>query len=365
MLTDHLYRPNKDQLPVSTHRYGALEDVLSLVDTWKADLVFFVSAYGLMDSGFRPLPSLEQLVRRLRERGCRLVTTDPILGLPHELRTSQVNLPLSRLKWRSRFRELRNLRRMFGSFSSIARMFEEVTHLYPVPTQGLASGGGVRRVSFFNPQIVRSRGELGRARAGSPAGAPGTVERSWLFIVGASDLKCQFMLWGADQFAGDVLRWLERARLEGRRPLLIAPQPLVDNLSRRLPAEFEAELIPFCSYPQFISRLFDAEYVFYWNTFSCSILLRLANALPVFFFDQGHIPRLLKPCEEAGIRCYYGGVRPAILDARQPLGAAELERLVAEQQLEMQAVREYWKGSPAPGEVIDRLLGEPAPALNR
>jgi hypothetical protein len=361
MLTDHLYRHNRDTLPVSTHRYASLEDVMSLVEVWNPDLVFFVSAYGLLDAGFRPLPSLERFVGRLRERGCRLVTADPTMGMSQGLTTSQVDLPLSRLRWRARFGQLWSFRRMFRSFSRIGRTFADVTHLYPVPTRGLPNDDNVRRISFFNPHIVAPNGQ--------PSGshdAAGRREPSWLFILGASDLKCQLMLLsGSDNTASLVVRLLEGTRREGRRPVLIAPPPFVDNVSRRLSAEVEAELLPFCSYAGFTSRLFDAEYAFYWNTLSNSILLRLSNGLPVFFFDQGHIARLLKPCYEAGVRCWYGGAIPRLRDARERLDARELADLVSTQRLEMQAIREYWRRSPAPEEVIDGLLHESTTARRR
>jgi hypothetical protein len=248
---------------------------------------------------------------------------------------------------------------MFRSFSRIARTFADVTHLYPVPTNGL-SVDNVRRISFFNPRIVTSDGRPGGGNAAGPR------EPSWLFILGASDLKCQLMLLsGSDNTASVVARLLEQTRREGRRPVLIAPPPFIDNLSRRLSAEVDAELLPFCSYAQFTSRLLDAEYAFYWNTLSCSILLRLSNGLPVFFFDQGHIARLLKPCYEAGVRCWYDGASPNIRDARERLDAGELAGLVSEQQADMQAVRAYWRRSPAPGEVIDGLLRESTTARRR
>lgn len=346
MLPDHLYRSNEDKLPLSTHRYTSLSDVLDFVDTRKPDLVFFVSAYGLLGANYRPLPLLKQIVSRFRERGCRLVTTDPILGMSPKLRMSQVDLPLSRLNWRSRFQESRNLRRLFKGFSEIGRMFHDVTHLYPVPVDGLSTVDGVPRVSFFNERMIRSMAEP-------------TQEPSWLFVIGGSDLKCQLILWGADRFAGLVQRWLEQARRESRRPVLIAPRSLVDNLSHRLSPAIGAELIPLCSYAEFISRLFDAEYAFYWNTFSCSILLRLSNGLPVFFFDPGHVARLLRPSYEAGIRCYYGGAGPNLLDARKPLDIAALRDDAARQRCEMPSILARLRRSPPPEVLIDGLLREP------
>jgi hypothetical protein len=104
--------------------------------------------------------------------------------------------------------------------------------------------------------------------------------------------------------------------------------------------------------------------VFYWHLFSCSVLLRLASSRPVFFFDQGHIPRLLKPSYEVGIECYYGGVRPRLLDVRQELDAGALANLVLQQRSDLQAIRAHWATAPEPAELIDRLLRDAAAARN-
>jgi hypothetical protein len=276
------------------------------------------------------------------------------MGMSQGLTTSQVDLPLNRLRWPARFRQVWYYRRMFKSFSRIGRTFADVTHLYPVPTHGLSNEDNIRRISFFNPHIITSKGKPGGSRD-----ATGPKEPSWLFILGGSDLKCQLMLLsGSDNTASLVVRLLEQTRSQGRRPVLIAPPPFIDNVSRRLSAGVGAELLPFCSYAQFVSRLFDAEYAFYWNTLSNSILLRLSSGLPVFFFDQGHIARLLKPCYDAGVRCWYDGASPKFRDARERLDARELADLVSERRADVQAIREYWQRSPAPEEVIDGLLRE-------
>jgi hypothetical protein len=351
LLTDHLYAANENGLGIPTFRYRSVEDIVALVRDRQPDLVFFVSAYGV-DESLLPLPSLDALVRRLRDLACAVATTDPVLSTTRRLKLSQVDLPLSRLKWRARFRELRNIRRTFRSFSRVARIFEDAVHLYPVPTPGLPPGDNVTRASFFNPRIAEESGGAGDASG-----------PSWLFVIGWSDLKCQHWLWG-DSFADLVAQKLEQARRAERRPVLIAPRILVDRVSARLSTDVGAELIPFCSYAEFTSRLARAEYVFYWHLFSCSVLLRLASSRPVFFFDQGHIPRLLKPSYEVGIECYYGGVRPRLLDVRQELDAGALANLVLKQRSDVQAIRAHWATAPEPAELIDRLLRDAAADRN-
>jgi hypothetical protein len=355
MLPDRLFSDNHE-LPLSTYRYTSDADILSVVDIWEPDVVFFVSAYVLVSSGTLPLPSMDGLVRQLRARGCRLVTTDPFLGLTRNFNVSQVDLPLSRLSWLARLRQLRKIKGMFRTLSRTARTFKDVTHLYPVPTDGLLTNDGVHRVSFFNPRIVRSHAESSGGDRQRSTADPGAAERSWLFILGAVDHGCQCFVWGPENFASIVASKLEQARRQGRRPVLVAPRSLTDVVSSRLSAEARAELVPFCSYADYISRLFDAEYAFFWNALSASILLRLANSLPVFFFDPGHLQRFFKPCYQAGVHCNYGGFEPRLLDAQEPLDAHALANLVAEQRQMVVAIRNHWQRSPEPDQVIDRLL---------
>src|SRR5262249_3593879 len=118
-------------------------------------------------------------------------------------------------------------------------------------------------------------------------------------------------------------------------------------------------LVPFCRHDQFLSLVLDAEYVFYWNLFSNSVLLRFANRLPLFFFDVGHLARASRPLFERVSQCYYVAGVPPCLDMSRPLEAEYLARRAAQEQPALDAMADNLLKSPAPAEVVRRLLDGP------
>jgi hypothetical protein len=153
-----------------------------------------------------------------------------------------------------------------------------------------------------------------------------------------------------------VARRLEQTSLAGRQPVLVAPPDLVSDLSERPLGN--VELVPFCPFPQMIARLVDAEYAFYWNVFSCSMLVRLAMGRPVFFFDRGHMARAIEPMYEWGLRFHFGDWRPVALDTNQPLTAENLDEMARVQRAELDAIRRKWAKSPSPQDLVDRLMDQ-------
>jgi hypothetical protein len=207
----------------------------------------------------------------------------------------------------------------------------------------------VQRVSFFNPAIL------------VPPETSRAPRTRWLYVLSSTDLEIQHRLWGVGGFTGLVLQTLRRTLAEGSAPTLIGPPAIVERLSRELPAATGAELFSFCPYADFVSRLLDAEYVFYWNVFSCSLLVRLANERPVFFFDRGHLSRTIEPFYEAALAHHFGRWQPAYLDPVRPVGRARLSLLAERQKAAMPAIRAHWEPSPAPARLLDQLL-EQSPA---
>jgi hypothetical protein len=160
-------------------------------------------------------------------------------------------------------------------------------------------------------------------------------------------------LWGRQRFTTLITRRLEQTLLAGRHPVLVAPPNLIDDVAARRLGD--VELVPFCPAPEMFSRLIDAEYAFYWNFFSCSMLVRLARGQPVFFFDRGHLARVIEPIDEWGARFHFGDWQPVVMEADQPLTVEKLEELALAQRTEFGAMRRKWQELPSPQEVVDRL----------
>jgi hypothetical protein len=100
----------------------------------------------------------------------------------------------------------------------------------------------------------------------------------------------------------------------------------------------------------------EAEYVFYWNIFSNSILSRVMNHLPVFFFDPGHMVHAIPSLFATGMKQYYAGSEPVYLKLQADLESEELAVLGSKQEGAMSGARENFWRSPGPEEVVEELL---------
>lgn len=352
MLPEPVYGANKDSLPASTSLYATLQDILGVVDSHEPDLVFLFSGYLLSHDRLLSPPSLEVLVRRLRERGCGVVTSDPFVGLASHLTLSQLD---SRMLVSRRPLPVRWIVRLgvhlLARHRRIVRVpiLEHVIHVYPTSTLARGSENGVRSASFFNPNIVLPADESwGPSDRGSA--------KNWLFVLSSTELEVQHQLLGTRAFTRVVAHLLHQALDAGRRPTLIGPPSIVEILRRGLPADRDLEVISFCSHVDFVARLLEAEYVFYWNVFTCSLFQRLANERPVFFFDRGHVSRTIEPFYQVALSFHFGNWMPTYLDQRRQLDPRALAELAEQQKPAMRAVRERWQASPTPAQLVDELL---------
>jgi hypothetical protein len=350
LLPDRLYAMNKERLSIKTGHYGSVEDILESVRVHEPGVVFLFSAYLFRINRIFSHQDVERLVRSLRERGVRIVTSDPFLRLAAKVTPRQVRVAAPRGSW-LRFLQRGPERELALDLVRAARILQEETHIYPGLSLGLTRAEQERSVTFFNPDIAGDG--VPRMPADDARTSGGGLKR-WLFILAATDLRLQRGLWGRQRFTVMIRRKLEQTLLAGRQPVLVAPPDLIDDLSAK--ALGSVELVPFCPFPEMISRLIEAEHAFYWNVFSCSMLVRLAIGQPVFFFDRGHMARVIEPMYEWGRRFHFGDWRPVTLETGQPLTAEKLDELALVQQTEFDAFRRKWRESPSPQDLVDRLM---------
>ncbi|MBI4342468.1 MAG: hypothetical protein HY599_03765 [Candidatus Omnitrophica bacterium] len=348
-------------LPVPAFPYATGEDLLALVHSHEPDVVFFFSAYLFALEGLLSPKALDTLLGQLRDRGCRVVTSDPFLGMGPHLAVAQIDTRMLAPgePWLKRWL----LRLWFGLSRRRTKVLrapslEDVPHLYPhsIPDRD----DHIPRMSFFNPTIIRGA-------VGAPAVGDGRAQGDaldgrprWLFVLSARDVHVQGMLVGLREFTERLLGMLRHALEADRHPTLIAPSWLIRRLANALPAS--AELLSSCPSVEFEQRMLDAEYVFSWNPFSFSLLARVANELPVFVIDRGFLARTVKPYYDLARACYLGGWEPTYLDQRQLFSPYVLAHLARGQKPMMRELRERWLSSPTPDAVVEQLLGTGAPS---
>ena len=349
-----LFQANHGRLPLRVYRYASVGDILDVAAAWDAQIVIFLSAYGLPIERLASPAGVRQLVRRLRDQRRRVATTDPFLGSASTIAETEIRAMLPPSPW-LRLKALLGgtARRVAQVLHDTAAVLGDVTHLYPTPVDGVVDPTRVRAVSFFNPETTRRHPEWELADASHTAA---DSPRTWLFVLAPNDVFIQQRRWGTRQFVGRLVGMFRQTHLAGKRPVIVAPAPLMKLLARPRRDAFEAELVRFSSYPEFAARLLAAEYAFYWNAFSCSALMvRTAKRLPVFFFDQGHVAQFSRHIYADGLRAYYGGREPPTLpfDALDP---GTLATRAAEQATGVQRLLDYWGRSPPPWRVLELLL---------
>lgn len=338
LLPRRAYDLHRDQLPVASRPYQSLQDILDFVAAESPDAACLFSGYLFARQGVLPIHSLRGLVRALRERGCKVATSDPYLGTFADMananilvRTGAFHRNLERGLHKlprvhafvARLVELYSKRRLQRHVRRVDAILADVTRLYPVPMEGFASSAG-GSLSFFNPLYFRSEGELARNRA-SVSALPGMDGRPrWLFVLAQFDLEFQEKAHGKQGFVDKVAAKLREARENGRHATFIGPAAVVEALAPRFAAQAGVSLLSRCSFEEFEQRLLDAEMAFYWQAFSTSGFLRLWHGLPVFFFDPGHSAHLSRPLHAASLERYYLAGAPVYLDIDAPLETAAL-----------------------------------------
>ena len=353
LLPEPLYRENQGTLPVPALPYATLDDVLSAVNVHRPDLACLFSGYLLILDQVLSRASLNTLLRRLNETGCRVITSDPFLGLASRVTRDQLNGPMlipgeSALKrWM-----VRGLLRLQGRRARVVAVpsLERVTHVYPTAIP--ASDDGIPRASFFNPTIIQPA--TSSAGATEPGASAPPARPEWLFVLSRADLHAQRTMLGLRQFTEVMLGILRHALEAERYATLVAPPLIIEKLAGVLPDTIK--LRAGCSVPEFERRMLEAEYVFSWNPFSFSQMRRMVNERPMFFFDRGHAARAIKPYYEVARACHFGGWEPRYMDQRQMFSPYVLAHLASEQKPALRALRERWLASPSPDQLIDQLL---------
>ena len=81
LMPERLLAVNRGGLPGPALAYRSFVDVFEAVDVERPDVVFLFSGYLYTINNLFHVDTVQALVRKLRERECRLVTSDPFQGI--------------------------------------------------------------------------------------------------------------------------------------------------------------------------------------------------------------------------------------------------------------------------------------------
>jgi hypothetical protein len=329
LLPERLFATNRDRLTASVVMYRSVADVLTAARDLQPDVVFLFSAYLYALNGNLPLEGVAELVSALGRENVPLVTSDPFLGV-------LARLDGSTFSDRHPFRQV-----LLEHFARLCPILRHMIHLYLVDPGPAPPGPSV---SFFNPHIL------------SVSAMP-VADPFWLFVLAQEDYTLQVARLGRQRFEQLLLERLNETAKARRRPVLIAPDPLIGALAGHGAEKIGGlRLLSFCSYSEFMSLLLQAEYCFYWNLYTNSVPARVVNQMPVFFFASGHMVEAIPPLAAAAAQRYYAGALVPLLDLGQPLDASTLAPLAAAQPELFGVSRAQFQQSPPPDAMVASIL---------
>ncbi|MDP6989806.1 MAG: hypothetical protein QF903_10040 [Planctomycetota bacterium] len=351
LLPGSLYFANEHALPAAAVPYSRARDIRAVIAARRPELVFLLSGYLLANDGLLSPDGVESLVGFIEESGATLVTSDPFLGLAGSLDLGKVDIEMLVARYPRWVQPFLRLMLRFRSRHGVelcdVPALRSAIQLYPTAAPEGSHLPAARRLSFFNPVLCG---------VGEEAGAEQDAPASWLFLLSTADLHVQLARLGKAAFADLLAARLADAVAAGRRPTLLG-SALVPELLRGRVGD-EVELLSTCPFAEFTERLKAAEVAFYWNSFSHSLLARVARGLPVFLFDRGHLAHTVAPFHEAAVRGHFGGVELPSLDQTAPLDADDLASLAADRAPDLRAILERWRTAPTPDELAAALAGE-------
>lgn len=341
LLPGRLFAVNRDGLPGRAFLYDSVPDICRAVDDERPDIVFLFSGYLYSVNNIFDADSVEKLVRELRSRDCRIVTSDPFQGILAEIDESTFSDAHPRKQW------------LTSLFARLSEIFRDVIHLYYIRPDAFARA---RSVSFYNKNIVVPPSELGAIRgrlARTLKIDPG--KRRWLFVMSHEDYATQVGLRGRGQSDDLLIRKLQETAGAGRQPVLIAPQACLASVGYRISGIEGAVALSYVGIVTFTSLVLEAECVFYWNIFSNTTMVRILNGQPFFSFDPGHMARAMPRLFEIAAGRHQCG-EPVYLDPTSPLVPEELVALAALQAEAMRGPREHFEESASPDAMVETVL---------
>jgi Flp pilus assembly protein TadD len=345
LLPERLYVHNVDAIPGRTFQYGSVEDILQAVDREQPEVVLLCSGYLLCPHlEFTP-DSLARLIDRLRERGCRVVTADPFLGmLSKQDPQTLIRFDLARehgtklaavagLSVEAVEDIARSARaaeeRAWASFAQSEKILRNTYHLYPSycdVAEDDRAQTDARNVAFFNDRLVRP----------VPSTPVGVGTPHWLFILASK---------------------LVETLAAGRHPILIGPRAFIGKLVTRMPTAEGIDILSQCPFTQFYSLLLSAEHAFYWNIVSHSLLMRFYNQLPIVQFDRGHLIRSAPAIYDRIVGWYYQGWEPTLRDHREPLTLERVEGWAEDYRRQAGRLVARYRRAPSPDQMIADIMG--------
>jgi hypothetical protein len=332
---------------VNWHTYTSLAELQLMISASQPDVVLLFSGYLLNIGGHLSVLRSLLLLRFLRRRRIPIMTSDPFIGL--QIRPSSLHFThVVRSNLRIRVKAIAWLIAQLIAWRTyvIHRALRREAHLYLAPLDSRFVRPGHRMLHYYNP---RPQNPLSRSAAGS------SHPDFWLFVMSQIDFAMQFEKLGP-RLATAIADRISDARGFGKSVVLIGPAPLLAMLKSHLVEDEHLILEERLPYGTYIERLVEAEYAFFWNYYSYTLIHRVIANRPIFFFDPGHMIAILPALDQAGIASFYRGWRPPLVNLEENFDPALLRMLEEETCISLAKMRDVLMMGADPAELLASVV---------
>lgn len=360
LLSPRLYEKNRDALPARMQLWTTEQDLLDKMDELKPDLLILASAYLLPVHHLLSCAAIQRVCDAAAKMNVRVLTADPFLGLLSQCADTgiakliSIDIPLNAGE------QLANVKRqademLHRELAAAEKVLRPYSHLYPSFTdmQGLTTAhSDSRNTCFFNQSLLLPA-ELNVVQD--------DAQPHWMFVISEVDFQTQAMFLGAVRFTATVANLLTQTAQLGRKAIFLGPAPMIDLLRATLDPNISTNtsniyLLNFCAFERVMALLLSAEYSFYWNVVSHSILMQLWNGRPVILFNKGHLARAIPSIYPRVIAWYYQGWEPPYISQDEPLSLAVLAEVVSAHATKRGELMQRYQRAPSPQKLLDSLL---------
>jgi hypothetical protein len=342
--TSHIALPEKlaRHVPPGMEKtlvYRSVTDIERQVDGICPDIVVLCAGYLFAVNGLITPERLAAFVEHLRNRGIRVMTTDPWLGIwqtesdarfeIYSVSKGQVDQKISQ--------------RMNALQKYLNALFRDIDHLYAVPLDIRMARSYCFFNSEFNPVLAKEQGSARKAHD------------DWLMVLSREDY-----VYLAGAAPKSFLATLD-ARIDdivsnqNNRLTFIGPRELEDYFKKKSITCDRVSFRGFCDFIEFETLLRRVRVVIYWNVLSSSLLYCLYYRVAPVFFGTGHQAKVCRGLLGHVVRNVYSNDAPPILDPSAAL-EADVDTLLDQLQVMpwLDRLRGLYAGLPGPAEILSR-----------
>jgi hypothetical protein len=352
LLPPRLTGLNLSDLGVTSRPYSSFEELLELIDKDTPDIVFLISGYLLVQQGLMSASELRRFIEHAQQRGCRVVTSDPLAGI---MSSALINSASSSPKIDPGKDYSERESSILSIFIEPYQSLKHLDHIYPWACD-VAATEHHTNFGFYNPSAQVRRGtsesrDILRSRLGASFSVP-----YWFFTLGPEDYMEQRKEPGLDRLVtltAEKIQWILDL---GPNVVLVGPDDFIHSLESVLPAPKGLSMFSYLPYVEFNAINLNAEYAFYWNVISASAVFRILHGLPTFHFSIGHIGLSLFPVYREVTRLLFPDCEPIIIDQARPFDIGRIRRLGDQARDNVKKIYESLEPLPTPGELVGRLM---------